>query len=50
LQSAIGGTVGSFPIAEAAANEVLSIPVHSELTMEEREYVAKTVNEVMAEA
>jgi dTDP-4-amino-4,6-dideoxygalactose transaminase len=49
LQSAIGGAAGSFPIAEAAANEVLSIPVHSELTIEEREYVAKTVNEVMAE-
>lgn len=41
------GTSQVFPAAEAASNEVLSIPVHPSLRQEDLEMVAKTINEFM---
>ena len=35
---------GSFPVAEAAARTVLSLPVHPMLGPEDIEYIAATVN------
>jgi len=35
---------GSFPVAEAAADSVLSLPVHPSLTEDEIGYIAETVN------
>lgn len=39
----LGHDQGDFPEAERAAGEVLSIPVHPELTADQREYVATSV-------
>ncbi len=42
------GIGGSFPVAELAANEVLSLPVHPALSQDDLERIAATVNEAMA--
>lgn len=44
------GIGGSFPVAERAVNEVLSLPVHPALSQEDVECVATAVNESMAAA
>jgi dTDP-4-amino-4,6-dideoxygalactose transaminase len=42
---ALGHTPGSFPHAERAATEVLSLPMYAELTDEQIEYVAAAIHE-----
>lgn len=39
---------GSFPVAEQAANDVLSLPVHPALSQDDLERIAAAVNEAMA--
>jgi dTDP-4-amino-4,6-dideoxygalactose transaminase len=39
----LGCGPGSFPHAEAAAREVLALPVYPGLTAEQREHVARTL-------
>ncbi len=39
----LGYRKGDFPIAEEICNEVLSLPIYSELTEQKIEYVAKTI-------
>ncbi|MBI3334509.1 DegT/DnrJ/EryC1/StrS family aminotransferase [Candidatus Pacearchaeota archaeon] len=39
---------GSLPVAEQLAKEVISIPVHPQLTREEREYIVKSLRELLA--
>jgi dTDP-4-amino-4,6-dideoxygalactose transaminase len=43
----VGGTRGSFPITEQAAAEVLSLPMHTELTEEQQQYVVAAVREAL---
>lgn len=42
------GIGGSFPVAESAAGEVLSLPVHAALSQDDLERIAAAVNETMA--
>jgi perosamine synthetase len=44
IMIAMGFGEGSFPVAEAAAKAVLSLPVHPALGPEDVEYIAATVN------
>ncbi|HKS90512.1 MAG TPA: DegT/DnrJ/EryC1/StrS family aminotransferase [Tepidiformaceae bacterium] len=44
IMKELGFGEGSFPLAEAAAASVLSLPVHPSLTDEEVSYIAETVN------
>jgi perosamine synthetase len=37
---------GTFPVAEAAAEQVLSLPVHPSLGPEDVEYIASTLNRI----
>ena len=39
----IAGGPGSFPVAERAANEVLSLPIYPELTTEQRNHIVELV-------
>jgi len=41
----LGYSIGSFPLAEKAAEEVLSLPIYAELTDEKIEYIIKTVTD-----
>jgi dTDP-4-amino-4,6-dideoxygalactose transaminase len=45
----VGRPKGAFPITETAAAEVLSLPMHTELTRDQQEYVASTVREALVE-
>jgi dTDP-4-amino-4,6-dideoxygalactose transaminase len=45
----VGQPKGAFPDTERAAAEVLSLPMHTELTREQQEYVATTVREALGE-
>ncbi len=40
-----GGKKGDFPVSERAADEVLSLPMHTELTSDQQEYIASAVKE-----
>jgi len=40
-----GGKKGDFPVSEGAADEVLSLPMHTELTPDQQEYIASAVKE-----
>jgi dTDP-4-amino-4,6-dideoxygalactose transaminase len=42
------GIGGSFPLAEAAAREVLSLPVHAALSPDDLKQIASAVNEALA--
>ncbi len=44
----LGFGEGTFPVAEAAAESVLSLPVHPSLGPEDVEYIAATINRVCA--
>ncbi len=41
----LGYSEGDFPIAETVANEVLSLPIHPELAVEQIEYVSARIRE-----
>lgn len=41
----LGYSIGSFPLAEKAAEEVLSLPIYSELTDEKIEYIIQNVTD-----
>ena len=45
----LGYGEGSFPVAEAAAQHVLSLPVHPQLGPEDVEYIAATVNRLASD-
>jgi dTDP-4-amino-4,6-dideoxygalactose transaminase len=45
IMQKLGLGEGSFPVAEAAADHVLSIPVHPQLGPEDVEYIAATINQ-----
>ncbi len=40
----LGYKQGDFPVAERVANEIISIPIYSELSNQQLDYVAKTIN------
>ncbi len=42
--SYLGHKPGDFPIAEEAANKTLAIPIYSELTPQQKDYVVKTIS------
>jgi dTDP-4-amino-4,6-dideoxygalactose transaminase len=44
----LGHRAGAFPRAEAAAAEILSLPMHPHLTAEQQEYVAKSLAGALA--
>jgi len=46
IMQQLGFGEGSFPVAEAAAEAVLSLPVHPSLGPEDVEYIAATINRV----
>jgi dTDP-4-amino-4,6-dideoxygalactose transaminase len=46
----LGYSLGEFPHAEQAANEVLSLPMFPELTAEQCEVVARAVRGLAAES
>ncbi|MGH2567649.1 MAG: DegT/DnrJ/EryC1/StrS family aminotransferase [Bacteroidota bacterium] len=46
--SVAGSPKGSFPITEKAAEEVLSLPMHTELTEEQQQYVVDALKRAMA--
>ena len=43
---ALGHAPGSFPVTEAQAARILSLPVHAELTRQQLEWVVEAVSEV----
>lgn len=46
IMQEMGFGEGTFPVAEAAAEQVLSLPVHPSLGPEDVEYIASTVNRI----
>lgn len=47
IMKELGFGEGSFPVAEAAAQHVLSLPVHPSLAAEDVEYIAASVNRLV---
>ena len=45
--SAAGKPKGAFPVAERAADEVLSLPMHTELDDEQQKYIVQSIVEAM---
>jgi dTDP-4-amino-4,6-dideoxygalactose transaminase len=45
--SAVGKSKGTFPITEKAVDEVLSLPMHTELDEEQQKYIVQSIVEVM---
>jgi dTDP-4-amino-4,6-dideoxygalactose transaminase len=45
--SAAGKPKGTFPVTEKAADEVLSLPMHTELDEEQQKYIVQSVVEAM---
>ena len=45
----VGSSRGSFPVTEHAAEEVLSLPMHTELTEEHQQYIVSVVREALGE-
>jgi dTDP-4-amino-4,6-dideoxygalactose transaminase len=45
-----GGKNGDFPVTEKAALEVISLPIHTELTEEQQSVVAGAIREFYARA
>jgi len=39
----LGYNAGDFPVAEKLCNEVLALPVHTEITSQEQEYVINSL-------
>jgi dTDP-4-amino-4,6-dideoxygalactose transaminase len=48
--SGLGYGPGDFPVAEEAAGEILSLPMHPHLTRWQQEYVAETLAEIVGRA
>lgn len=46
----LGKGEGSFPVAEAAASEIISLPIFQGITEEQQERVAEVVREVLGDA
>jgi UDP-2-acetamido-2-deoxy-ribo-hexuluronate aminotransferase len=46
--AALGGKPGQFPVTEQAAAEVISLPMHTELTEAQLEHVAGAIREFYA--
>jgi dTDP-4-amino-4,6-dideoxygalactose transaminase len=46
----LGGAPGQFPVTEQAAAEVLSLPMHTELTADQQEYVVAAVRSFLTSA
>jgi dTDP-4-amino-4,6-dideoxygalactose transaminase len=46
----LGKGLGSFPAAEAAAQEILSLPMYPEITAEQQQYVAQCLEEAVGRA
>ena len=44
----LGGKIGDYPVAEAAAESVLALPIYPESTTEMREYVVETIAQALA--
>lgn len=47
VYKSLGYEKGSFPIAEKAANEVLSLPMHPWLTEEEQDHIVNAVKQIL---
>jgi dTDP-4-amino-4,6-dideoxygalactose transaminase len=45
--SAAGKPKGTFPVTEKASDEVLSLPMHTELDEEQQKYIAQSIKEAM---
>ena len=45
----LGYGPGSFPVAEAAAGQILTLPIHPHLTLEQQEFVAEVLAGVLGE-
>jgi dTDP-4-amino-4,6-dideoxygalactose transaminase len=46
----IGKPLGSYPVTEAAAAEILSLPMFAEITEEQQQYVAECIREIVGKA
>ena len=45
----LGLSAGTFPVAERAASEILSLPLYPHLTFEQQEYVAAVLHSAVRE-
>jgi UDP-2-acetamido-2-deoxy-ribo-hexuluronate aminotransferase len=48
--AATGGHQGDFPVTEKATEEVISLPMHTELTIEQQRFITDTIREFYAGA